>query len=67
MGHREGYTQGSYDVNLELSNVTGTTLGAVADFIMNFLTFEIAGISVWGILAILGGVIIIGIVIKLAT
>lgn len=65
-GYNEGYTKGSYDVNLELSSVTSQTIGSTADFIMRFLDFEVAGISLWMILAAIGTIILIGIVIKIA-
>lgn len=66
-GYDTGYQKGSYDVNLSLTEVTATSIGAFSDLLMQLLNFEVAGISVWGILATVGGIIIIGIVIKLAT
>ena len=65
-GYDTGYQKGSYDVNLSLTEVTATGIGAFSDLLMQLLNFEVAGISVWGILATIGGIIIIGIVIKLA-
>ena len=66
-GHKKGYEEGSYDVNLELTNVAGNTLGSITDTIMTFLQFEIAGISLWSILAILGGIIVIGLIVKMVS
>ena len=65
IGKTEGYKEGSYDVNLELSQVTGNTIGAITDTIMRFLNFEVAGISVWLVLSIVGGILVIGLIIKL--
>lgn len=67
VGMEEGYKKGSYDVNLELENVTGVAIGSFGDLLMTLLNFEVAGISLWGILAIIGGIIIVGFLIKLAT
>ena len=66
-GYEEGYEKGSYDVNISVTELAGNTIGSIGDFIMSILTIEVAGISLWSILAVLGGLIIIGIIIKLAT
>lgn len=64
--YRAGYVKGSYDVNLELTEVSGNIIGSFGDLVMKLLSFEVAGISMWMILAVIGGIIIIGIVIKMA-
>ena len=64
--YRAGYVKGSYDVNLELTEVSGNIIGSFGDLVMKLLNFEVAGISMWMILAVIGGIIIIGIVIKMA-
>ena len=64
-GYDEGYSKGSFDTNVSLSAVTGNALGSIGSFIMDILNIEIAGISLWKILAVLGGVLLIGIIIKL--
>ena len=65
-GYDTGYQKGSYDVNLSLTEVTATGIGAFSDLLMQLLNFEVAGISLWGILATIGAVIVIGIIIKIA-
>lgn len=62
-----GYNKGSYDVNLELTEVSGNIIGSFGDLIIKLLNFEVAGISMWMILAVIGGIIIVGIAIKIAT
>ena len=64
-GYDEGYSKGSFDTNVSLSAVTGNALGSIGSFIMDILNIEVAGISLWKILAVLGGVLLIGIIIKL--
>ena len=64
-GYDEGYSKGSFDTNVSLSAVTGNALGSIGSFVMDILNIEIAGISLWKILAVLGGILLIGIIIKL--
>lgn len=64
-GYNEGYSKGSFDTNVSLSAVTGNALGSIGSFVMDILNIEIAGISLWKILAVLGGILLIGIIIKL--
>lgn len=64
-GYAEGYNKGSFDVNANINEIAATGIGASTDFIMKILDFEVAGISLWGILGIIGGVIVLGIIIKL--
>lgn len=62
----ESYKQGTYDVNVSLNTIVSNTLSTIGDFIMNILSIEVAGISLWAILAAVGGIILIGIIIKIA-
>lgn len=64
-GYAEGYNKGSFDVDANINEIAATGIGASTDFIMKILDFEIAGISLWGILGIIGGVIVLGLIIKL--
>ena len=64
-GYAEGYNKGSFDVDANINEIAATGIGATTDFIMKILDFEVAGISLWGILGIIGGVIVLGIIIKL--
>lgn len=65
VGFAEGYNKGSFDVDANINEIAATGIGASTDFIMKILDFEVAGISLWGILGIIGGVIVLGIIIKL--
>lgn len=62
----ESYKQGTYDVNVSLNTIIGNSLSSIGDFIMTILSIEVAGISLWAILAAVGGIILIGIIIKIA-
>ena len=65
-GFNEGYEKGNMNINADVNEIVPSTIGAIADFIMTLLNIEIAGISLWMILAAIGGLLIIGIIIKLA-
>lgn len=65
-GYEDGYNKGSHDLNVNVEGVISKSVGSIGSTIMEFLSIEIIpGISLWIILAALGGILIIGIVVKL--